>query len=279
MPDFRLLQFADGDPRGDGPLHLVRLSLDAGRLFDLEKRLHLPPGGADLGYLVHCQLGTLFGDHAPSLFAIERSTRPDARSVGVLAYSALDGRALQAHAQAFADPRAWAACDWDTFASKPMPALVGGEPLGFEVRVSPVVRTHRPGPVGPRLDARGRPKVREVDAFLAACWEKEERGAADLSGPVDREFVYRRWVAEELARGGAAKANYEELRVVGLQRASLVRRTQGGERRARRLDRPDVQVEGTLHVATPTSFRALLARGLGRHRAFGFGMLLLRPAR
>jgi CRISPR system Cascade subunit CasE len=25
------------------------------------------------------------------------------------------------------------------------------------------------------------------------------------------------------------------------------------------------------------AFRALLARGVGRHRAFGFGMLLLRP--
>jgi len=30
-------------------------------------------------------------------------------------------------------------------------------------------------------------------------------------------------------------------------------------------------------VRDPTGFAALLARGVGRHRAFGFGMLLLRP--
>jgi CRISPR system Cascade subunit CasE len=279
MAEFRRLDFPEGASRGDGPLHLVRLALDAARLFDLEKRLQLPPGGADLGYLVHCQLGTLFGELAPTLFALERGARPDARTVGVLAYSAHDGAALRAHAQTFADPRAYAACDWDTFASKPMPSLVGGETLGFEVRVSPVVRTRRPGPAGVQHDRRGKPKVREVDAFLAACWEQEDRGDAGPSDRVDRTSVYQRWLAEELARDGAAKANYDDLHVVGMQRAQLLRRTQGAERRARRLDRPDVLVEGTLHVATGSSFRALLARGVGRHRAFGFGMLLLRPAR
>ena len=38
-------------------------------------------------------------------------------------------------------------------------------------------------------------------------------------------------------------------------------------------------VEGTLTVGDPDAFSRLLARGIGRHRAFGFGMLLLRPAR
>jgi CRISPR system Cascade subunit CasE len=37
-------------------------------------------------------------------------------------------------------------------------------------------------------------------------------------------------------------------------------------------------VTGTLRVGDAEAFRALLARGLGRHRAFGFGMLLLRRA-
>ena len=42
--------------------------------------------------------------------------------------------------------------------------------------------------------------------------------------------------------------------------------------------RPDVTFRGTLQVTDPDRFHALLARGVGRHRAFGFGMLLLRPA-
>jgi CRISPR system Cascade subunit CasE len=31
-------------------------------------------------------------------------------------------------------------------------------------------------------------------------------------------------------------------------------------------------------VADPAAFAQLLARGVGRHRAFGLGMLLLRPS-
>jgi CRISPR system Cascade subunit CasE len=32
-----------------------------------------------------------------------------------------------------------------------------------------------------------------------------------------------------------------------------------------------------LEVTEPETFAVGLARGIGRHRAFGFGMLLLRP--
>ena len=40
---------------------------------------------------------------------------------------------------------------------------------------------------------------------------------------------------------------------------------------------PDVVMQGRLRVSDPQAFAQLLARGVGRHRAFGFGMLLLRP--
>jgi CRISPR system Cascade subunit CasE len=52
-------------------------------------------------------------------------------------------------------------------------------------------------------------------------------------------------------------------------------------REARRsvIGRRDVTFEGELQVADAAAFAALLARGVGRHRAFGFGMLLLRPSR
>lgn len=41
---------------------------------------------------------------------------------------------------------------------------------------------------------------------------------------------------------------------------------------------PDAVFTGVLQVQDPTAFAALVARGIGRHRAFGFGMLLLKPA-
>lgn len=263
------------------PLHLVRLALDPARLFDFEQRLHLPrSGGADLGYLVHCQLGTLFGDDAPAPFALEGELDPqrNARHVIVLGYSARDGAALRAHAQTFADPRAFEACDWSTFASKPMPAMFErGMRLGFATRIAPFVRTRTPGPTPQKVGVDGKPKAREVDAFLAACWRADAAAGTATRVPVDRELVYRDWLSHELARGGAS--TLERAQLVGFQRAPLVRRTQGEQRAAHRLERPDARMEGTLTVADPAAFHALLARGIGRHRAFGFGMLLLRPAR
>ena len=44
------------------------------------------------------------------------------------------------------------------------------------------------------------------------------------------------------------------------------------------MGRREAVFEGTLEVRDAALFQGLLARGVGRHRAFGFGMLLLRPA-
>jgi CRISPR system Cascade subunit CasE len=42
---------------------------------------------------------------------------------------------------------------------------------------------------------------------------------------------------------------------------------------------PDAVLAGQLRVTDPKAFTQLLASGVGRHRAFGFGLLLLRSAR
>ena len=41
---------------------------------------------------------------------------------------------------------------------------------------------------------------------------------------------------------------------------------------------PDVLIRGILQVADPQQFGQLLAQGIGRFRAYGYGMLLLKPA-
>ena len=108
-----------------------------------------------------------------------------------------------------------------------------------------------------------------MDAFLAACRKV---------GPevmVDRETVYREWFLAEIARRGGATVERVGLERFQLER--LTRRHQGGDRKSESRDRPAANFEGTLVVTDPVAFRATLARGLGRHRAFGFGMLLLRP--
>jgi hypothetical protein len=51
-----------------------------------------------------------------------------------------------------------------------------------------------------------------------------------------------------------------------------------GKRKTTNHAGPDAVFKGQLQVGDATAFNRLLARGVGRHRAFGFGMLLLRPA-
>ncbi|MGC3997674.1 MAG: type I-E CRISPR-associated protein Cas6/Cse3/CasE [Anaeromyxobacter sp.] len=135
-----------------------------------------------------------------------------------------------------------------------------GRRFGFEVRACPIVRMSSEGP-------KWR-KGAEVDAFLARCWKAEGQ-------PVEREAVYREWLARELDRRTGARLVSVE--VEAFKRERVVRRDHAPERRASTSERPDVLFRGVLEVADGINFSALLARGVGRHRGFGFGMVLLRP--
>ena len=244
-----------------GPLFMVRLELSTRELEALGRRLRFPLRNDDPGYLVHCALAGLFGELAPRPFALEGTPR---RWVSVLGYARSTAAVLQDNARAFADPGLYAVCRWDSLATKPMPEnWAAGRRLGFDLRACPVVRKAGEAP-------RHR-KGAEVDAFLAACW-----AAGGPEVPVDRKDVYGQWLADQLDRHGGARLLEAELR--GYRRRRLLRRTQGSERSSSTVERPDVRLGGLLEVTDGPAFSALLARGVGRHRAFGFGMLLLRPA-
>lgn len=240
-------------------LHMHRLSIEARILMEHGRRLRLPLRTVDNGYLVHCVLAGLFGELAPKPFSMQQER---GRNVELLGYAAAPVDDLKEHAQRFADPLLYEAVDWSQAASKPMPSTwEKGQRLGFEVRACPVRRLGR----GTKY---GRPGA-EVDAFLAQCWKEGiEEGA-------DRGKVYLAWLSERIEAAGGATLGRTE--VAGFERERLVRRRQGTERTAAIAERPDVTFRGELTVTEPEAFSRLLARGIGRHRAFGFGMLLLRP--
>ncbi|MCB9712796.1 MAG: type I-E CRISPR-associated protein Cas6/Cse3/CasE [Myxococcales bacterium] len=251
-------------------LHLLRLDLDLPRLFSLCQRQRLPAAD-DLGYAIHCGLAAAFGDAAPSLFAVTHGgpgapRRPGReRMLELLAYGSRPLDELRAQAEAYADPEAYRLVDWERAADKPMPrAWRPGQRLGFQVQACPTVRLSKASPHA-RAGA-------EVDVFLAAAWR-------DPDGPKpEREAVYRDWLSAALARTGGCRV--QEVAVDRFDLQTLLRRTQGPERRTRaRLRKPDVTFRGVLEVVEPGAFMGLLGRGVGRHRAFGFGMLLLRPHR
>ncbi|RDW11761.1 type I-E CRISPR-associated protein Cas6/Cse3/CasE, partial [Paracoccus thiocyanatus] len=111
-----------------------------------------------------------------------------------------------------------------------------------------------------RSQAPALPRAPEIDAFLA---EALRSGSAR-----PREAVYLDWLAARLAP--AARLERENSRLHAFQRSAI-------NRNGRALDGPDAIIHGTLSVTDPAGFADLLARGIGRHRSYGYGMLLLRP--
>ncbi len=234
--------------------HLIHLCPNLHHLLPWAQRQGLVAdrGQGDLGYAFHAALKAAFADLAPQPF----SYRADQ---GLLAYST-QAESLQA-ACALASPEVADMLGLD--ASPQSPGLLtrpfpkswkAGQWLAFELRVRPVVRKDN----------------KELDAFLSAV----ER----LSDAVPtREAVYADW----LKRQFGAAADLHEVRMTEFKLSSVLRRGAAqaeGIRLKRPVQGPDATFTGVLQVRDGEAFANLVARGVGRHRAFGFGMLLLKPA-
>lgn len=214
---------------------------------------HGMASGEDLGYAIHALLAAAFGDRAPRQFRLFDDGR------GLLAYSDHPPDMLSQLA-VFALPEVAAALSLETLLGRPMPeAWIEGLVLDFEVRARPV---------------RRHPDGHERDILTVAV----ERAQA-LSEPLpSREDVYREWLVGRL--DGAAEIL--GARLVGWRTSVVQRKTQavaGGTRRLIGFRGPDALFQGTLRIVDALSWRRVLERGIGRHRAFGFGMLLVKPSR
>lgn len=269
------------------PLHMVRLALDHAKLLQLARRLRLPIRDLDSGYLAHCALTDLFGSLAPKPFALlSEQARFNPRTfwqgdaegrvprfLPVLGYTPAGKAELIEQAQLNASPDVYEACDWETFATKPMPtSFATGSKLHFEVRVCPVKRKNSRGSYGKTTSKGNREKGPEVDVFLDLA------RSTDKATVLDCKQVYADWLRARFTDTGARP---EHLDITHLQRQYLLRRENirsSSERAGHRIDRPDVTFEGVLEVTNGERFAETLARGIGRHRTFGFGMLMVRPA-
>lgn len=238
-------------------LHLVELPVSL-------RALNLWAGGrgigADEGTTLHHLLGEAFGPAVLQPFRL--MVAPRAQSGTLYSYAAADADTLRKQARASLTPALAAVVSLDRLRSLPRPASVwtAGQRLGFDLRLRPVVRLAS-DLVG--ADDSGTPvslrKGAEVDAFLAAVLRDRQ---------VQREGVYLDWLAARL--GPAAKLDLAASRLASFQRTRV-------QRDGRRIEGPDAVVHGTLTVTDPAAFADLLARGVGRHRSYGYGMLLLRP--
>lgn len=238
-------------------LHMIKLVPDVPRLIRWAEgqRLLDRTHEDDLGYALHAALRTAFADLAPRPFALvtERVRSPE-----LLGYTTHDADALRNHALNFADPEIPSVIGLPSLAGKPMPdTFTIGRRLGFTLRARPTIRIDRDG---------DRTRVAERDAY-----REPPPDAAD-DGPTRGE-VYQAWLTTRLEAGGAA---VERLMLERFCRSFTLRRDKS--RRLRAVEGPDASLSGVLVVKEPEKFAGLLAHGVGRHAAFGYGMLLLRPA-
>lgn len=231
-------------------LHLVRVKVVASALtrFAADQRL-LQHDDDGHGYTLHAWLSAMFGAHAPRPF------RYFVKRGEVLGYATTDAGHLIDHAKTYAMPAAWTALEPDSIASKPMRQdWEPGERLQVDVLACPVSRKDG----------------HEKDVFLRALDRMGDEAPS-------RAEVYVEWFRRQW--GDAVAIEHVDL--MGFGRFRMLRLAQpdpgSGMRQAHRVERPFAEFRATVSIAHPRQFSTLLARGLGRHRAFGFGMVLLSP--
>lgn len=229
-------------------LHLLRIPIHVPRLLRFAVEHGIGQEDETLGYTLHAWFGALFGDLAPKPFRYIESRNE------VLAYARAGADVLLEHARNFASPQAWAALDVEGVASKPMPSeWKQGKRLRLEVLTCPVSRKGS----------------EEKDLYLRAL----DRFGHDAPS---RAEVYQEWFVNQCRDA----LRFERLELLGMTaRCRLLRRARNDGNRLRTVERPQALLEADVVIANSDDFAGLLARGIGRHRAFGFGMVLLAPPR
>ncbi|MBF0528782.1 MAG: type I-E CRISPR-associated protein Cas6/Cse3/CasE [Deltaproteobacteria bacterium] len=252
-------------------MFMVELPLDALKLIRCAKSFgHESDHDEDFGYAVHAWLSAALGDLAPKPFRVFEGKN----GLRLLGYCPHDIRTLHEYACSFADPTVLEACDWAIAAGKAMPVKwIVGRRLGFEVRVCPISRGDC-----------------ERDVFLAAL-DRARKNGEPLPGRVE---VYLSWLIHRMKAATKPNGGYINLDgsilpptvelwpdgvfLTGFRRIKCKRQFHPKRTgQIRKIERPDALFRGDLTVRDPETFAAMLAHGIGRHRAFGFGMMLLRP--
>jgi len=226
-------------------LHMIELPLDPEALIRFAQDHGVNRNqDEDLGYALHAWLNALLPDRAPKPFRLLRGRRPR-----LLGYTTHAADRLLEYAETYATPQAAAVTNIRYLANaKLMPRSWRSERvLGFEVLLCPTSRLH-----GSEKD-----RYRHLVEHL-------EPGEPRPS----REEVYRDWLEKQFADAARLKSTrMERFQFVSHYRQGL----------KIKLDRPQALFRGILKLRDSDAFTKLLSRGVGRHRAFGYGMLLLRP--
>ena len=261
-----------------GALHMIRADIDvrAFRRWMGSRQL------VDDDHAMHCLLKECFGDIAPKPF---RLIIPRAGASGALyGYTRADADELRELASMCACPLQTRVLPPWSVDSKTMPSdWQVDRQLGFEVRIRPIVRPTK-NAAQRACEGRCARSGRERDKSLPPCPQCRPRRECDafqyeaIKHPLgkmerSREEVYGEWLHRRFENKGGARLDLGSAKLVAFQRTRAVRKLH-----KQYSEGPDAVMRGALTITDADRFGRLVAQGIGRHKAYGYGMLLLRNA-
>ncbi|QDH13389.1 type I-E CRISPR-associated protein Cas6/Cse3/CasE [Formicincola oecophyllae] len=237
------------------PLHLIHIPINAQDLimWGLRQTARGESSDLDYGMMLHKLLSASFGKGAIQPF---RLFTPKVGQWGLYGYSAENADALRASAALHMTPDMDHALPLNKMRSKTMPAIKAGTRLGYDILTRPTRRLTSDG------------KTKEQDAFVMAC---HTAAAQPEASPPERAQIYEDWLRERLSSSGKPIATLDSFRLAHFA-------TSRANRNHKTITGPEATFQGTLTVQDADAFANLLRHGLGRHKAYGYGMVLLRPA-
>lgn len=296
-------------------LNMVRLEV---KLPQLMTYGHLCRIGMDTGYLLHAALRGIFGEKGPQPFFYSESPLSAQKEAGavsgersqspfVLGYTTNSEQTLRDCLAVVSGSDEKQQCLSQIFSFsahgpsvKAMPEhWQKGARYRFGLFFAPVERHHEPG-----KNANSRKNVVESDVWMAESSRRWKKAVADgvftgsekdwrFQHQGQRENVYKAWLSQYLARNGAElaiRSSFDDLGdstdwdCIFRDYRTIAPVTRGGAghsgapTRSSKRSFPELSVTGTLTVTDSDTFARLLAHGVGRHCAFGYGMLLLSSA-
>ena len=220
--------------------------------------------GFDEGRALHHLLDEMFGPRTIKPFRL--LVTAGGRTANLYGYSEYGAEELRGAATMYGLPEHIKVIHPSRVETKRMPSeWKQGQRLGFDLRVRPVRRLGAPLENGNAIFRKGA----ELDAFLVEALRLHPQNNVGMSKSArSREAVYLDWLEDRF--DPAAEIHRDATNLAKFQRVCISRGSSGPEG-------PDAVFHGALTIKNPDRFMELLSRGVGRHRTYGFGMLLLRP--
>ncbi len=233
---------------------MIRLLLDmkSFKIYAADRGLITKKGVMDEGLVLHHVLSEAFGKSEIQPFRLMIARH--AKRGSIYGYCLKNHRKLLKIAKDIAPPEHLSMLSVEKIESKLMPCdWKSGRRLGFDIMVRPIRRNDKNG------------KTSERDAFIVKLEQSDDKDRKPT-----REEAYKEWLTEKFQQNQSAWIESVHL-------AKFMRVRGANENNMKGLEGPQATLHGTLKVLNCDAFNNLLIRGVGRRKAYGYGMILLRP--